>query len=98
MLLVTLVLRATRQAVCTACRGPELLVTVACDDDSDGTPGTSPVHCRLRGPADRAVQTPYSPRALAMISLAIDSGTSLYAWNCIEYVARPWVRERRSVA
>ena len=31
----------------------------------------------------------YSPRALAMISLAIDSGTSLYAWNCIEYVARP---------
>jgi len=40
----------------------------------------------------------YSPRALAMISLAIDSGTWLYAWNCIEYVARPCVRERRSVA
>ena len=40
----------------------------------------------------------YSPRALAMISFAIESGTSLYAWNCIVYVARPCVRERRSVA
>src|SRR5580692_11870539 len=34
----------------------------------------------------------YSPVARAMISLAIDSGTSLYASNCIVYVARPWVR------
>src|SRR5580700_10215331 len=40
---------------------------------------------------------PYSPCARAMISLEIDSGTWLYEWNCIVYVARPWVRERRSV-
>src|ERR1700727_2824160 len=39
----------------------------------------------------------YSPCARAMISLEIDSGTWLYEWNCIVYVARPWVRERRSV-
>src|SRR6516225_10957754 len=40
----------------------------------------------------------YSPCARAMISLEIDSGTSLYESNCIVYVARPCVRERRSVA
>jgi hypothetical protein len=48
-----------------------------------------PVHAG----ADRG----YSPCARAMISLEIDSGTWLYEWNCIVYVARPWVRERRSV-
>ena len=40
----------------------------------------------------------YSPRARATISRAIESGTSWYALNCMVYVARPWVRERRSVA
>ena len=40
----------------------------------------------------------YAPVALAMISFAIPSGTSAYEWNCIVYVARPWVRLRRSVA
>src|ERR1700735_2632631 len=48
--------------------------------------------CHPSGP-DRG----YSPCARAMISLEIDSGTWLYEWNCIVYVARPWVRERRSV-
>ncbi len=48
----------------------------------------------LSGPAAGQL---YSPCARAMISLEIDSGTWLYEWNCIVYVARPWVRERRSV-
>src|ERR1700756_4550692 len=45
----------------------------------------------------RWAHEPYSPCARAMISLEIDSGTWLYEWNCIVYVARPWVREGRSV-
>src|SRR5262249_14027502 len=40
----------------------------------------------------------YSPRMRATISWAIDSGTCWYESNCIVCVARPWVRERRSVA
>jgi hypothetical protein len=44
--------------------------------------------CRVR-PDEPGPHAAYSPRAFATISLAIDSGTSLYAWNCIEYVARP---------
>ena len=44
------------------------------------------------------VGTRYSPRTLAVISSAIDLGTSWYESNCIVYVARPWVRDRRSVA
>ena len=32
-----------------------------------------------------------------MMSLAIASGTGWYELNCMVYVARPWVRERRSV-
>src|SRR5262245_33848880 len=38
----------------------------------------------------------YSPRTRAMISVAIDSGTAWYESNCIVYVARPCVRDRRS--
>ena len=40
----------------------------------------------------------YSPRMRATISWAMVSGTFWYESNCIVYVARPWVRERRSVA
>ena len=40
----------------------------------------------------------YSPRTRATISLGDRLGTCWYEWNCIVYVARPWVRERRSVA
>src|ERR1700730_18395658 len=38
----------------------------------------------------------YSPRAFAMISLAILGGTSAYESNCMLYSARPCVRLRRS--
>jgi hypothetical protein len=39
----------------------------------------------------------HSPRTRLMMSVAIAFGTSMYCANCIVYVARPWVRERRSV-
>ena len=39
----------------------------------------------------------HSPRTRLMMSVAMFGGTSMYMLNCIVYVARPWVRERRSV-
>ena len=42
-------------------------------------------------------ESPYSPRTRLTMSLAMFGGTSMYWANCIVYVARPWVRDRRSV-
>ena len=39
----------------------------------------------------------YSPRTRLMMSVAMLPGTSWYTANCMVYVARPWVRDRRSV-